>query len=194
MKYLSFDIEATGLEPNDYIIEFACVPFCSTSKTIRHELSFHHYLKCPSFASLKPTLNPWVIEHNQELIEKAHQQGLSIDNFKSQLANYLESKKVKDFFDNESITLFGKSMAAIDLPFLHRDLGWDFMRTYFVHRQLDLSSVSYALIDMGVIPAECQSGSYLMKYLNMGDVCHTALEDAVNTVKMYFSLIEKVKK
>ena len=34
MKYLSLDIEATGLKENDLIIEFAMVPVCSDTKTV----------------------------------------------------------------------------------------------------------------------------------------------------------------
>lgn len=192
MKYLSFDIEATGLEEHDLIIEFAMVPFCSATKSINESLKKHFYIKCPAFEELKPKLNEWVIQNNKTLIEKAHTQGISLTLFKDELIKYLSSKEVIDYFNNKKITLFGKSMSAIDLPFLNRDLGYDFMRQYFNHRQLDLSCVAYALIDMKVIPSECESGSKLMNYLEMGEVAHTALEDAINTAKMYFKLMDKV--
>jgi len=29
MRYLSIDLEATGLNENDYIIEFGMIPFCT---------------------------------------------------------------------------------------------------------------------------------------------------------------------
>ena len=35
------------------------------------------------------------------------------------------------------------------------------------------------------------SGSNLMNYLNMGEVAHTALEDAKNTAIMYLKLLDK---
>lgn len=195
MKYLSFDIEATGLEEQDLIIEFGIVPFSTEDKSIADHLSFHYFIQCPSFEELKPNLNPWVIEHNEELITKAHETGISLDEFQKRFTEYLESKELRDYFSGEEkYTLFGKSMSAIDLPFLNRDLGWDFMRKYFEHRQLDLSSVAYNLIDMGMIPKECSSGGFLMNFLKMGDVCHTALEDAVNTAKMYLKLLEQTQK
>lgn len=194
MKYLSFDLEATGLRESDLIIEFAMVPFCTESKEINYDLQKHFFVKCPSFDELKPNLDQWVIDHNEELITKAAQTGLSQDDFKQTMIDYLESDEVKNYFNNSKITLFGKSMSAIDLPFLNRDLGWDFMRKYFEHRQLDLSSTAYTLIDLGVMPPECTSGSALMKYLEMGDVAHTALEDAINTAKMYLKILEKSKK
>ena len=188
MKYLSFDLEATGLRQEDLIIEFACVPFSTANQEITEELAFHSYIKCPSFDSLKSTLDPWVIENNEELIKKAHTDGLEIQTFQKEFIKYLESEPMSEFFENKKITLFGKSMAAIDLPFLNRDLGWDFMRKYFEHRQLDLSSVAYTMIDLGYLDAKCTSGSELMKELGFGNVAHTALADAINTAKMYLEI------
>lgn len=191
MKYLSFDLEATGLAENDLIIEFGMTPFC-TKDGLQKSLSKHFFIKCPSFEELIPRLDKWVIDHNKELIEKAHETGISIQSFKEELEKYVESDEVKDYFkDNKvKIVLFGKSMNAIDLPFLNRDLGWEFMRKYFHHQVLDLSSTVYTLIDLKLIPEKCISGGELMNYLEMGDVCHTALEDADNTALMYLKLLE----
>ncbi len=194
MKYLSFDLEATGLKENDLIIEFACVPFCTKEKKIFHDLSWHTFIHCPSFEELKPNLDPWVIENNEKLIKKANATGLKLEDFKKQFESYLTSSKIQTLFNNSKITLFGKSMAAIDLPFLNRDLGWNWMRKYFEHRQLDLSSVAYACVDLDFLPSQCTSGSELMKELNMGDVAHTALEDSINTAKMYLEIIERYSK
>jgi DNA polymerase-3 subunit epsilon len=189
-KYLSLDIEATGLEEHDLIIEFAVVPFCTESKTIADELAFHRFVQCPSFEELKPTLNEWVVKNNETLIRKAHLKGVALQVLKQQLSEYLNSDAVKKYFPDQVI-LFGKSMNAIDLPFLNRDLGFDFMRQHFSHRVLDLTSHVLGLIDMKLLPPETKSGSQLMKHLAMGDVAHTALEDAVNTAKMYFKLMDK---
>jgi DNA polymerase-3 subunit epsilon len=189
-KYLSLDIEATGLEEHDLIIEFAVVPFCTESKTIADELAFHRFVQCPSFEELKPTLNEWVVKNNETLIRKAHLNGVALQVLKQQLSEYLNSDAVKKYFPDQVI-LFGKSMNAIDLPFLNRDLGFDFMRQHFSHRVLDLTSHVLGLIDMKLLPPETKSGSQLMKHLAMGDVAHTALEDAVNTAKMYFKLMDK---
>ena len=62
------------------------------------------------------------------------------------------------------------------------------MRKYFHHQQLDLSSVVYSLIDMGKIPEDCRSGSKLMNHLGLGNVAHTALEDAIATAEMYLKI------
>lgn len=197
MRYLSFDIEATGLAQDDLIIEFAMVPFDTNEDEIPLSMAKHFYIQCPSFESLKPRLDPWVIEHNKGLIEKAHRDGITMAEFKEELRSYALAPEISEYFKDSprgKIILFGKSMNAIDLPFMNRDLGWDFMREYFHHQVNDLSSVAFGMIDMGLIPKECASGSGMMKYLKMGDVAHTALEDAINTVRMYLDLIKINKK
>ena len=193
MKYLSIDIEATGLDEDCLVIEYGMVPFDTETKTIEDDLALGFFVQCPSYESLESTLNPWVKEHNKQLIEKAHSTGKTTEEFKQTLIDYLSSEKVKKYFSKEKIVLFGKSMSAIDLPFLNRDLGWEFMNTNFSHRTLDLSCMVYGLIDMGKLPAQCVAGSYLMKHLGYGAVEHTALEDAVNTAKMYLKILEITK-
>lgn len=193
MRYLSIDLEATGLDQHCLIIEFAAVPFDTEGEIIFENEKFHVYVRCPSFEELSPQLDPWVREHNERLIKKAHADGVALEQFKRQFISYLESPAIQSFFKNQKIILFGKSMNAIDLPFLHRDLGESFMRRFFNHRTLDLSSVVYHMINLKIIPEECESGSKLMTFLGMGDVCHTAYEDAVNTASMYLKLMELSK-
>jgi oligoribonuclease (3'-5' exoribonuclease) len=191
MKYLSIDIEATGLAEHCQIIEFAMVPFDTQLKRLEDSLARTMYIHCPSFEDLRDSLDPWVREHNEKIIRKAHAEGMMMSEFKEFLKKYLESPEVRTYFGNQKIVLFGKSMSAIDLPFLTRDLGWDFMRKYFHHRNLDLSGTGYALIDLGLLPMGMDSGSNMMNYLNMGEVAHTALEDAKNTAIMYLKLLDK---
>ena len=191
MKYLSIDIEATGLAENCQIIEFAMVPFDSQLKRLEDSLARSVYIHCPSFEDLKDSLDPWVREHNEKIIRKANSEGLMMSEFKVWLEKYLQSPEVRQYFGAQKIVLFGKSMSAIDLPFLTRDLGWDFMRKYFHHRNLDLSGMGYGLIDMGFLAQGMDSGTNLMNHLGMGAVAHTALEDAKNTAIMYLKLLDK---
>jgi len=191
MRYLSMDIEATGLHQDSLMIEFGMVPFDAEKKIICEEFSRSYYIKCPSFNQLAPKLDDWVKDNMKNVIDKAHNQGIEISEFKQSLTQYLESNEIKKFFNHEKICLFGKSVNAIDLPFLSRDLGWDYMRKYFSHRVLDLSAVVYAMVDMKKLPKEAISGSELMKYLNMGEVAHTALEDARNTALIYIEILKR---
>lgn len=195
MKYLSLDIEATGLAEKDLIIEFAVVPFDTQTKSIAENLAYHEYVKCPPYEALENSLDPWVRDHNRELIIHANKTGLELSALKAGLESYLKSPVVRSYFEldkeeAQKIVLFGKSMNAIDLPFLNRDLGWNFMREHFHHQVLDLSSLTRGLIDLKKLPPETKSGSGLMKHLGLGDVAHTALADAVNTAKLYLKIFE----
>ena len=191
MKYLSIDLESTGLEQDCLIIEFAAIPFDTERLELADSLSFHNYVQCPSLEQLRPTLSAWVVEHNAQLIQTAHHQGKPLEQFKQEWGHYLASPAVRQYFSTPQYVLFGKSLNAIDLPFLNRDLGPEFMRKYFVHRQLDLSSFVYGLVDMKQLPPATVAGSELMKFLGMGDVAHTALEDAINTARIYFALLQR---
>ena len=191
MKYLSIDLEATGLGEDCQIIEFAMIPFDTQFRRLEDKLARTTYVHCPSFEDLKPNLDPWVQEHNEKIIRKAHTDGLTQSEFKNWLKTYLESPEVREYFGPGKIILFGKSMTAIDLPFMTRDLGWEFMRKYFHHRNLDLSGLGYGLIDLGLLPLGMDSGTNLMNHLGMGEVAHTALEDAKNTAIMYLKLLDK---
>lgn len=191
MKYLSIDLEATGLGEQCQIIEFAMIPFDTQFRRLEEGLARSVYIHCPSFEDLKPNLDPWVREHNEKIIRKANSEGLMLSEFKEFLQKYLESREVREYFGGQKIVLFGKSMSAIDLPFLSRDLGWEFMRKYFHHRNLDLSGLSYGLIDLGMLPQGMDSGTNLMNHFGMGEVAHTALEDAKNTAIMYLKLLDK---
>ena len=193
MRYLSFDIEATGLGEKDFIIEFAALPFDASTGILKDSLSWRTLVRCPSFEKLRPRLNSWVIENNRPLIEKAHAEGMALEAFKEEVTRYLKSGPMVEYFGGEKPILFGKSVASIDIPFLKRDLGWDWFEEHFSHRQLDLSAVSYCLIDKGVLPRSCSTGSGLMNHLGMGEVAHTALEDARNTALMYLKLIGVAK-
>ncbi|MBF0359531.1 MAG: hypothetical protein HQK49_00875 [Oligoflexia bacterium] len=198
MKYLSIDIESTGLEKNSYLIEFAAIPFDTATKKIEQSMLFHSLVQCPSFDSIRPLLDPWVIEHNKNLIIQANSKGLPILEFRKQFDDYLKSESIRQYFQNEKndkITLFGKSLNALDLPMLHRDLGHTFMNKFFSHKVMDLTCFCFGLIDLGLLPKGLDSSSELVKYfnINVGVVAHTATEDAINTADIYLRILNKLK-
>jgi oligoribonuclease (3'-5' exoribonuclease) len=191
MKYLSIDIEATGLREKDYVIEFAAVAFDTTAGKIFDQFSYHTLVQCPCYSEVEPTLDEWVKKHNKSLIQNAHEKGLSIKDWKNSFEQFLKRKDLQEFFGKEKIILFGKSMNAIDLPFLSRDLGWEWMREYFSHRTVDFTGVCYALMDLHLLPQGSERGSQIMKHLGFGEVAHNALDDAKNTALMYLKVLSK---
>ena len=67
------------------------------------------------------------------------------------------------------------------------------MNNNFHHQNLDLTCLVLGLIDLKLLPPGLESGSKLMEFFNMGEVLHTALEDAYNTAEMYLKILEKIK-
>lgn len=191
MKYLSIDIEALGVAEKDQIIEFAAIAFDANTHAFNEELTFHSYIECPPFEVIRNNLNDWVASNMKSTITAANLRWVPLWRLKEQLREFLNSPKLKEYFWEDKIILFGKSMQWIDMPFLIRDLWFDFVKHYFSHRSLDLTSFVLWLVDMWTLPPECVSGSWLMKYLWMWEVAHTALEDAKNTAEMYFKIISK---
>lgn len=197
MKYLSFDLEATGLEDHDLMIEFACIPVNTETTEISDSLSFHRYIKCPSFEELLPKLNPWVAKHNKELIEKAHEHGVELKDFINDFQQYLESAPLKSYFHindykEQKITLFGKSMQGLDFPLLNRDLGREWLGRFFSHRSFDLTVFVLGLIDAKMMDPKFISGSELSKHYLSKEVAHTALDDAINVAKIYFQILSEL--
>lgn len=194
MKYLSFDIESTGLNDDDYIIEIAFVPITiTTDQMIPSENIFHCTLECPSFESLKTRLSKFVIENNEELINKSFNEGITKEQFLIDFDTYMNSKEIKDFFGDQKPMLLGKSLSGgIDIPFLIRDFGRDkFLRKYFHHRNIDVSSVAQAAVDSGLLPEGCSSSKELAQFFKLGeDVDHTAISDSIDVAKMYNEILK----
>lgn len=191
-KYLSIDLESTGLEDWAYIVEFGAVPICTKTRAIRTDLSFHAFLSCPSFEELSPKISQWVKEHNEGLIRTAHETGLSKEDFLKAFDEYMKSEAIVNFFEGEKPLLMGKSLSALDIPLLSRDFGRDdFMKKYFYHRNLDVSCVAAKEVDKGTLPEGCTSSQKLAQHFGLGDdVDHTSISDAVNVAKMYFKILD----
>ena len=116
MRYLSIDIEATGLAQDCLMIEFAMIPFDASTGALEESLAKSVYIQCPDFESLKPKLDPWVVEHNETLIRKAHAEGMPMAQFKEMMTNYLESPEVKSYFNNQKIKKICYKFTALQAP------------------------------------------------------------------------------
>ena len=196
-KFLSIDTETTGLSEDSYIVEFAAVPVDVQKREIKKDMAFHTYIKCPSFEDLSPVLSPFARENNKSLIDTAHEKGIGLEEFKQDLSNYLESRDIQTYFGGErdkpaKPMILGKSLSALDMPLLSRDLGWDFMRKMFHHQNLDITTVALDAIVLGILPPECSSSRKLAALLlEKNDVDHTAVEDSIDVAKMYFSILDR---
>ncbi|MFM8315599.1 MAG: hypothetical protein ACKOA8_15060, partial [Deltaproteobacteria bacterium] len=145
-KYLSIDTEATGLEEHCLLIQVAVVPVDGTKNIVAEELGKEVLIQCPSFEELKPTLSEWVIQHNEGLIRKAHAEGITPASFQKWMGDYLKSDQVKAFFGGERPLLLGKSLSALDIPLLTKNLGKAFMDKNFHHHTLDITCVGRFLV------------------------------------------------
>ena len=190
-KYLSIDTEATGLEEGTYLIQLAFVPIDSAARQIRNDLAVETLIQCPSFEELKPKLNPWVIEHNEGLIRNAHEKGIPRSELKNFVSRYMESEPIRQFFKGERPAFFGKSLSALDIPLMTRELGKPLMEKYFHHHTLDITCVSRAMVDAGVLPPGCESTTQLVRHFGLrNDALHTALSDATDMAMIYFKQLD----
>ncbi len=190
-KYLSIDTEATGLEDHCLLIQVAVVPVDGEKNLVAEDLGKEILIQCPSFETLKPTLSEWVIQHNEGLIRKAHAEGITPQDFVQWMFTYLNSEKVKAFLGGERPLLLGKSLSALDIPLLTKNLGKVFMDKHFHHHTLDITCVGRFLVDAGVLPPGHGSTSQLLKFFNIRtESNHTALSDALDMAQIYLKLIK----
>lgn len=200
IKILSYDTETLGLEDPfnsvNQIVEFAIVAATITIDNDKVDLEifptrFHRTIKSPSFETLKPNLTPWVIEHNKSLIDESYLKGISDEEFRDDLDDYLTYVSL-DLFDTEPILYLGKSMQSLDAPLLHKHLGWDFIQRWSINRnKVDIQDVARFLIQQGKLPLKSASSKSLVEFFGMKeDVNHTAIEDSIDMLKIYCELLK----
>ena len=192
-QYLSIDTEASGLKEGNYMIQLAFVPVDAARRRVYHELGKEMLVKCPSFEELEPKLDAWNLEHNKDLIIKAHRDGVTGEMLKQIVRDYLASPEVTSIFNGKRPVILGKSLSALDIPMLKRYLGWDMYEKSFHHHTLDVTCVARAYVDAGVLPPGCESSSKLISHFGIRDnVNHTALSDAVDMAEIYLRLLDLV--
>lgn len=201
INILSFDTETLGLDdPNfsvNQIIEFGLVPATIIIDKYQgveleiHDNHFHRFIKCPSFDTLKPELDPWVIEHNKGLIDSAHENGIPDVDFILELGDYLTNIK-SELFEGGDLLYIGKSMQSLDAPIMTKHLGWGFMSKWgFNRKKVDVQDVARFLIHQGKLPLESASSRALVEFFGIKeDVNHTAIDDSVDMLKIYSELLK----
>jgi DNA polymerase III epsilon subunit-like protein len=164
MKYLSLDIETTGLSLQSNIIQIAAIYQTPHGQNgvfnclIDDELTHVEYgalaITAPIYKELaRPTgVTP---------IYKIHE------------AKNAFSQFLKELSETDRFTVAGKNTANFDIPILTR---WGYDTTRFSHRVLDVGSLY--LPDFGKIP----SLSEINKKLGRSDVSHDALQDCMDVV------------
>ncbi len=193
-RYLSIDTEATGLEEKCVMIQLAFVPVDVTQSKVCTELGKEWLIRCPSFDQLKPSLNEWVVKHQEGLIRKAHAEGMSMAQCQEEVGAYLNSKPIQEFFGKERPILLGKSMGALDLPILNRSFGWDFMQKSFHHHTVDVTCLGKSFEDAGLLPLKTTGTTRLMQYFKLKENAdHTALSDATDMGLIYCKMLDMIR-
>jgi len=178
MKFVSIDIETTGLDPETCdIVEVGAVVGDLSSNTPVEELpTFHCYIIKKSYSgdpyalSMHPTIFRRIAN-----VEKPYRY-ITPENFNAHFERFLVDNGFEygERSGKVTFTPAGKNFAAFDLQFLNKHFGFS---KYFssAHRVLDPAMLYFDLSVDTELPntAEC------MKRAGMGGVvAHTAVEDA----------------
>jgi oligoribonuclease len=178
MRYISIDIETTGLEEErDQIIEIGIVEEnTKEEKEIKELKRFHCYVENKRIEG-----NAYAIGMNAEKIKRISKREPGF--------NYLKPEEVVDsikewlkeigYKENERIVIAGKNVGIFDLQFLKRLKGWE-EELNIHHRVLD-PGMMYLDIEDLVPPnlSECKVRAGLES-----EVSHTAIEDAIDVIKL----------
>lgn len=185
MKYISIDIESTGLDIEQHdIIEFAAVIDDLKNPQPLDQLPvFHSYIKKriysgdPSALAMHAEIFRRIAENDQDKynIEDINNLMVYFRNWLSR-NNYPFSVKKGEY----SVNVAGKNAANFDIPFLKKKIT-DWSGVSFHHRILDVGSLYFR----PEIDLEIPSSKICMERAGLsGDVAHTAEEDAMMVVKL----------
>lgn len=173
MKYVSIDIETTGLNPDACkIIEFAAV-YDDTDYSLKHAPSFHKLI-LPN--EIRGEL--FAIQMNGEIFKEIQ------ENFNSDLVT-LEKDLVDKFahwlgdLNLTKPTFAGKNFANFDLRFLRRLPGWQNIKHEY--RFIDVGSMYLQHTDKWTVPSlsDCLERANIEK-----SVTHRALDDALDVCRL----------
>lgn len=174
--YVSIDIETTGLDPEtDQVLEVAAV--IDDWKTPLYNLpQFNVMLHWERLSG-----SPFALALNAKLIERILKSKLSRG---SLLGDKILPSQLSSIFGTwllnhglgGPIQVAGKNFAGFDRPFLAKHLN---VETMFSHRVLDLGSLFWVPGEKVPSSDECRKRAGLE-----GETKHTALDDALDVVRM----------
>ena len=172
MKYVSIDIETTGLDPATcQILEFGAVLDLCDGRPVHEQPTFHRYI-----LNHRITGDPKALAMNAEIIRR-------IANLDPKYKFCAAGDLCEEFYrwlqmyglliyPSDKIVAAGKNFASFDLQFLKALPNWDIP---IHHRCIDPGSLYF----LPYQDAEVPSTKTCMERAGIeGEVAHTAVEDA----------------
>ena len=175
MKYISLDIETTGLNPDTcQILEVGAILEDTAKKRVRNQ--------CPSFHAILDhqiiSGEPYALQLNQKLLNVISTKSLPFTKPKELACDFSEWLLSNGI--TKPITVAGKNAVKLDIPFLDRLPGFNAW-SKFHHRVLDPSSLFVNFDADEYLPSSesCKSRAGIS-----GPVVHTALDDAWDVIQI----------
>lgn len=194
MRYVSIDLETTGLDPDkDDIVEFgAVIDDLEHPKPVEQLPRFHAYVLPhrvdPQYKHLAPAAqvkharyhgDPYALSMHPTIFRRIAKREAGY--------NYYEPDVLLNFFNawlsnhglTEKIVFAGKNFASFDLQFLKKIPNWYIFDRN--HRTFDPTPLFFKLGEDKVPPS---MGVCLKRAGFPHDVVHTAVEDAISVIRL----------
>lgn len=183
MKYVSIDIETTGLDHNHcQTIEFGAVIDDLTDPKPYSELpTFHCYVERERY-----TGEPYALAMHAEIFRRIAKREepykyVKPEHLREKFTAFLSANHLLDGKPRTEINVVGKNFAKFDWRFLENEKFDNSVSFRLCHRNLDPGSL-YFNPNYDAKPPDSKT---CMKRAGLeGEVAHTALEDAMMVVKL----------
>lgn len=178
--YVALDIETTGLEDGNQVLQVAMI--FDDGKTPIVELEAHSFFVDNSDEIFTGRLEPVALEMNSWIYKEINKDKKKMyPVFKTPKARAEFRKLLLDYHskleENQSITFAGKNIAGFDIRHLTNNGFFEGFPKYSVsHRFIDIGSLYYP--DFGYVPTQKE----INKIVGRKDVTHDAFNDATDVV------------
>lgn len=183
MKYLSIDLETTGLDESYcQIIEIGAVIDNTTDNIPLEELStFHCYVTHDIYQG-----EPYALFLNSDILKKLHDRPTTCRFEPVECVARIFQSWINQHFLKDRVTVAGKNFMSFDMQFLKKLPN--FKQIQFHHRCIDPALMFWNPKKDKVLPnlQECMNRAGIKD-----EVSHTALEDAFSVIKLIRKGIEK---